>query len=207
MKKKLIIIDLILSIIVLFLCFIQINNYRILKKVYEIGEKKIPKNCYIVFEYGPSDVTDKIELKKVENSFILKEYRNDKLEEIIIGIENEKPRCFIVKEEGKLEETMYESTDPFSRIYIMINISPFYTLGNVLKQNLYRPITEENGNYIINIDSVKSYYSKDMEIIVKREHQNGDFTEIIKEYKTDCIKEDDIKNEINYILNTYNKEH
>ena len=102
---------------------------------------------------------------------------------------------------------MYESTDPFSRIYIMINISPFYTLGNVLKQNLYRPITEENGNYIINIDSVKSYYSKDMEIIVKREHQNGDFTEIIKEYKTDCIKEDDIKNEINYILNTYNKEH
>lgn len=89
----------------------------------------------------------------------------------------------------------------------MINISPFYTLDKVLKQNEFRVITEENGNYIINIDSIKYYYSKDLKVIVKREYPDGDFTEIIKEYKTDCIKEDDVKNEINYILNTYNKEH
>lgn len=118
MKKKLIIIDLILSIIVLFLCFIQINNYKILKKIYEVGEKKLPENCYIVFEYGPSNVTDRIELKRIKNDFILKEYRNDKLEGIIIGIENEKPRCFFAYQEGEFEETLYESTDLFPELIL-----------------------------------------------------------------------------------------
>ena len=200
MKRRIIVIILVLMVLVFSFGFIQIHNYRILKTIYEVGEKNIPENCYIVFEYGPSNVTDRIELKRIKNDFILKEYRNDKLEEIIIGIENEKPRCFVVKEEGEMEETMYESTDPFARINIMINISPFYTLDKVLNQNKFRIITEENGNYIINIDSIKNYYSKDLQIILKREHQEGDFTEIIKEYKTECFKAEDIKKEIEKLI-------
>lgn len=200
--KRIVLLTMIIILIILLVpfLFIQVHNYRILKTIYEDREKNIPENCYIVFDYGPSDITDRIELKRVENYFILKEYRNDILEAITIDTENDNPRCFIVNEEGIFEEVFYESSNPLGRINNMINISPFYTLDKVLKQNRFRVITEENGNYIINIDSIKNYYSKDLEIIVKREYPEGDFTEIIKEYKTDCFKIEDIKDEIDTFI-------